>query len=130
MMRSETWPMKVSNFHRKFGIEEYVNIKSNTKEFDNAWQDRENLVSEEIGEFEDAWNAFIACPEDATAKEVLKEMCDVIYVLLGTAEVFGWNAEVAFTKVHDSNMSKTPNPNGRKVLKGEDYVEADLSNCI
>lgn len=67
---------------------------------------------------------------------MLKELADIQYVVSGFAEAFGLNLEVAFNRVHKSNMSKF-DEHGRaifndkgKVLKGPSYVPPELEDLI
>ena len=56
-------------------------------------------------------------------QDFLKELCDVVYVLKGTAVSFGLNFDKAYNLVHKSNMSKYPFTKCEhgKVLKGKNY---------
>ena len=65
-------------------------------------------------------------------QDFLKEMCDVVYVIKGTALSFGLDFDKAFEFVHKSNMSKFPftkDENG-KVLKGKHYKPPVLEECV
>ena len=65
-------------------------------------------------------------------QDFLKEMCDVVYVIKGTALSFGLDFDKAFEFVHKSNMSKYPftkDENG-KVLKGKHYKPPVLEECV
>jgi phosphoribosyl-ATP pyrophosphohydrolase len=68
--------------------------------------------------------------------EVMKEACDLVYVVLGMFVEFGWDFDEAFSRVHESNMSKL-GEDGKpvyredgKVLKGPNYKQADLSDLL
>jgi predicted HAD superfamily Cof-like phosphohydrolase len=72
----------------------------------------------------------------APQEEFLKEMADLIYVLLGTAVAMGMDIDTAFKRVHRSNMSKL-GPDGKpvmradgKVLKGPEYCLPYLTDCV
>ena len=61
--------------------------------------------------------------------EVMKEACDLVYVVLGMFDE-------AFSRVHESNMSKL-GEDGKpiyredgKVLKGPDFFKPDLSDLV
>ena len=67
---------------------------------------------------------------------LLKELCDLQYVLSGFAVTFGLPFDEAFRRVHESNMSKL-GPDGKpiyredgKVLKGPNYKKPDLSDLV
>ena len=66
----------------------------------------------------------------------LKELCDLMYVLVGTAVVFDLPLYDAFREVHRSNMSKL-GEDGKpiyrddgKVLKGPNYSPADILEVL
>ena len=65
-------------------------------------------------------------------QNLLKEMCDVVYVIKGMAVSFGMDFEGAFKLVHKSNMSKLPlikDADG-KVMKGLNYEPPILEGLI
>jgi|SaaInlStandDraft_5_1057022.scaffolds.fasta_scaffold209290_1 predicted HAD superfamily Cof-like phosphohydrolase len=65
-------------------------------------------------------------------QDLLKEMCDVVYVIKGTAVSFGMDFDKAYALVHKSNMSKLPlikDANG-KVQKGLNYEPPSLEGLI
>ena len=107
------------------------------------------LIREEAEEVEDAvclladkvFNAEllgIDMTEEIKAAKaaLLKELCDLQYVLSGFAVTFGLPLDEAFKRVHESNMSKL-GPDGKpiyredgKVLKGPNYKKPDLSDLV
>ena len=107
------------------------------------------LIREEAEEVEDAvclladkvFNAEILgidmTEEIKAAKAaLLKELCDLQYVLSGFVVTFGLPFDEAFKRVHESNMSKL-GPDGKpiyredgKVLKGPNYKKPDLSDLV
>lgn len=67
---------------------------------------------------------------------LLKELCDLQYVLSGFAVTFGLPFDEAFQRVHESNMSKL-GPDGKpvyrddgKVMKGPNYKEPNLTDLV
>jgi len=65
-------------------------------------------------------------------QDFLQEMCDVVYVLKGTAVSFGMDFDKAYNLIHKANMSKFPftkSDNG-KILKGKNYKPPILEECI
>ena len=105
---------------------------------------RMNLISEETNEVEEAVADLEKCIAESGAKEelirykaaLLKELCDLQYVLSGFAVTFGLPFDEAFRKVHESNMSKLGD-DGKpvyredgKVLKGPNYKKPDLSDLV
>ena len=107
------------------------------------------LIREEAEEVEDAvclladkvFNAEllgIDMTEEIKAAKaaLLKELCDLQYVLSGFAVTFCLPFDEAFKRVHESNMSKL-GPDGKpiyredgKVLKGPNYKKPDLSDLV
>lgn len=105
---------------------------------------REELreVEEEAGNIEDViYQGVIegeVSQEDLQRVKValLKELCDLQYVLSGFVVTFGLPFDEAFKRVHESNMSKL-GPDGKpiyredgKVLKGPNYKKPDLSDLV
>lgn len=72
----------------------------------------------------------------AAKAALLKELCDLQYVLSGFAVTFGLPFDEAFQRVHESNMSKL-GPDGKpvyredgKVMKGPNYKKPDLTDLV
>jgi predicted HAD superfamily Cof-like phosphohydrolase len=64
---------------------------------------------------------------------LLKEICDLVYVAVGTAEQLGLNFDTAFNIVHKDNMSKLENPrvnSDGKLMKPVGYKAPDLSEFV
>jgi len=87
---------------------------------------RSDLTSEEYREL-----ATADSPE-----EIMKESCDLVYVIMGMFVEFGWNFDEAFKRVHESNMSKL-DENGKpiyredgKILKGPNYTPPTLKDLL
>lgn len=87
---------------------------------------RQSLIDEEYQEVCDAFY-----PED-----ILKELVDLVYVVLGFCATFGWDFDTAFNRVHQSNLSKL-DENGKplkradgKFLKGPLYQPPVLSDLV
>jgi predicted HAD superfamily Cof-like phosphohydrolase len=76
-----------------------------------------------------------ATPEQLK-ENILKEMCDLVYVILGYAIYRGWDFDTAFNRVHASNMSKIPADGvikrraDGKVLKPDTYKPANLGGLV
>ena len=89
------------------------------------------LIQEEYEEWlEEHYNKEKA-PEDE-----LKELCDMLYVIFGYALARGWPIDVAFNRVHESNMTKFDksgkpvyNSDG-KVIKGAFYKKPNLEDLV
>ena len=130
-------------------IELGLNRESLVKEFhesfdcpiNESWTDdmlilRAKLIMEEAEEVVDALKKVFGDPQPGCEEAVLKELCDLQYVLSGTAVSLGLDLEEAFTRVHKSNMSKLGD-DGKpiyrydgKVLKGPNYKEPYLSDLV
>ncbi len=71
-----------------------------------------------------------------TKERMLKELADMQYVLSGFAETFGLPLQVAFVRVHKSNMSKLDDEGkpilreDGKILKGKNYAPPDLEDLV
>ena len=65
-------------------------------------------------------------------QDLLKEMCDVVYVIKGMAVSFGMDFDTAFALVHKSNMSKYPftKDASGKIIKGKKYKPPTLEGLI
>lgn len=101
------------------------------------------LIQEEYDEFFEALKNEIfldtleeqLTPEQAK-ENVLKELCDMVYVILGYAHYRGWDFDTAFNRVHKSNMSKIPADGiirkraDGKVLKPDTYRPANLGDLV
>ncbi len=111
---------KVAEFNKAFGRK-----SGGSSNFSLARQ----LLEEEMKEVDDALY-------DGSKEELLKELCDLLYVVYGYAYLRGWDIGTAFNKVNTSNMSKLDNEgkpiysDTGKVLKGPNYHKPDLSDCI
>jgi predicted HAD superfamily Cof-like phosphohydrolase len=115
---------RLQEFHRKFDADAgaYRDLLSRRLEF---IQEEVREVTEAIDEVKQALP-----PEQLKAKaHLIKELVDVLYVTYGTLDLMGIDADAAFTEVHASNMSKTPNPAG-KAIKGEGYRPAQMEQFI
>lgn len=123
---------RVTEFHKAFdlpvGTVKVSNEVSELTKFDAGRVIlRERLISEEYEEV----------MSSETNVELLKEMADLVYVILGACVEFGWNFDEAFRRVHESNMSKLDPETGKpiyradgKVLKSSSYKPADLSDLV
>lgn len=81
---------------------------------------RTRLLAEETGEFAEA-----ARSRDLVA--MIDALADVLYVILGTANVLGVDLEPMFKEVHRSNMTKRPPCEvASKAIKGRDWSPPDI----
>lgn len=124
-------PLKaLGQFHRAFGV------KAEDHRNEDALMLRLRLITEEFQEVEAELDLMIDDDVFASAENLTKELADLLYVVYGTAEVFGLPLEKAFEEVHRSNMSKLGS-DGKpvyradgKVLKGPNYRPADMRGVL
>ncbi len=90
---------------------------------------RFHLIEEEAQEFREA-------SEAGQLADAIKELCDLLYVVLGAANAFGIDIEPFFDEVHRSNMTKLwPGGDVRKnaigkVVKPPTYLPADIERIL
>jgi predicted HAD superfamily Cof-like phosphohydrolase len=126
----------VSEFHRAFGhnLDQDINEKELLLRY--------TLLAEEWAELKEEIAAALADLSShgevkrKTKERMLKEMADLQYVLSGMAATFGLPLQVAFVRVHKSNLSKL-GEDGKpvyredgKVLKGSNYAPPDLEDLV
>ena len=95
------------------------------------------LIEEECKELDEAATLLKYSPNDLNLQtEVLKELCDVVYVCYQFAAAFGLDLDTAMQRVFESNMSKLGD-DGKpiyredgKVLKGPNYEKPRLDDLI
>ena len=130
---------KVEEFHKVYGVA-----------IDAPWtQDlldlRCRLITEEYHEVEEALDNIDYCFFDdfvdpiktkELRAELLKELTDLLYVVYGTAIALGLDIDEAFSRVHQSNMSKLGDDGkpiyreDKKVLKGPNYKPPFLGDLV
>ena len=127
-MKSETLQDKLNTFHKAFG--HVTNAKYPPSALNATKSLRINLLQEEFAEVMDA----VYYKKDEAS--ILKELCDLVYVCVGFADTFGWNCDIAFNRVHASNMSKL-GEDGKpvyrddgKILKSDLYKEPALKDLL
>jgi len=113
------YALKVANFHRKFGqpIAEKPGI--------NRGDLRSRLILEEAFETAQAiWRGDLV--------EAIDGMCDLLYVVHGTALEFGIDLDPFFAEVHRSNMKKEGGPSRAdgKILKPEGWKPPRISDIL
>ena len=85
-------------------------------------------------------HAYLDLKKDITNKRarehLLKELADLVYVCHQMAAAFDWDLQVAYNRVHSSNLSKLcvdGKPLRRedgKILKGPNYFEPSLIDLV
>lgn len=127
----------VQEFHRKFGIKHgEANVEREMAE------NRLVHLKEELNEFEQAYNAmyFASDPlkELTPTADMLDALCDLVWVALGTADVFGLPFELAWEEVKRANMSKklagdeslSTRRYRRDIIKPEGFVPPDIEGVM
>jgi len=136
-MKQATREDIVTDFHKKFN-----------HAIDEPWTSkllelRMKLIKEECNEVSQEFASMIVDIERGKTVSIeqktnlLKELCDLQYVLSGAAVALGLNEmQVAFNRVHKSNLSKL-GANGKpvyrddgKVIKGPNYVPPELKDLV
>jgi predicted HAD superfamily Cof-like phosphohydrolase len=113
-------------FMRAFGQE----VRTEASIPDNKTIDlRLDLMYEEFNEVS-------AAIDENNIHNIAKELTDLLVVTYGAGAAFGIDLDKCFAEVHSSNMSKL-GEDGKpiyredgKVLKGPNYVEADMSKVV
>ena len=129
MTESETLEAKLRIFHRAFKHPLGLDYPTSHTIMDSEKKLRRVLIQEEYAELIDAIN-------NGDDDEVLKELCDLVYVCVGFAVTYGWSFDTAFNRVHQSNMSKLDadgNPAYRedgKVVKPNGYEPPKLLDLV
>lgn len=115
---------QVEEFHRAFNVHKPESIEPLSGHVSAL---RLKLIDEEVAEFKESVEK--AMPLD----DQIKELCDVLYVVLGAAVSMGIkDIEPFFAEVHRSNMTKLwadGKPRMRtdgKVLKPDTYSQANF----
>ena len=128
-MKHESLQTKLEQFHTAFGHPVDLDYPRISKSLDRQRQFRRKLIEEE---YEEVMNAIDTKKPD----DVLKELCDLVYVCVGFATTYWWAFDPAFNRVHKSNMSKLDkegNPIYRedgKVIKSDCYQPPKLKDLV
>jgi predicted HAD superfamily Cof-like phosphohydrolase len=127
--RYRTMQQAVAKFQEAFSRPTNMNFSDWTFNVDVAdmLQLRETLIEEEFIEL-------CMALRKGDEQQAKKEAADLLYVVTGLFVDFGWNMEVIFNRVHNSNMSKL-GKDGKpvyrddgKIMKSDQYEEPDLSD--
>ena len=94
-----------------------------------VWRSRESLQASDTARDPQSMSSMF------DSMNMLKELCDIMYVVSGFAVTFGMPVQPAFVRVHKSNMSKLVDGKpvvdaGGKVLKGENYEPPTMEGLI
>lgn len=124
-------------FREVFGQEMLPNISHYGFIKKKLWNMQTDLIEEEAAEFLEAADEVFADPENNKRREeLLKELCDLVFVCYQFAATYDLNLDEALRRVFESNMSKL-DESGKpiyredgKVLKGPNYQPPDLSQLF
>ena len=135
----------VTEFHEKYNLsvnftdDEIIYEDAGDGVFATELDYRQDLITEEFHEtleaFDELYNVLNETNLDEEEyvnvhKHLLKELCDLVYVCVGTAISFGYDFDTAFRRVHESNMTKTGGIVSGKLTKGENYNPPVLDNYV
>ena len=137
-MKDVNYTQQMRQFHSVMGMaldEEMIPEQKDT--FDLRWR----LISEEMQElFHECANISQTLmegdePSKTDKAALLKEMVDVVYVILGMAVSFSLPFDPAWGRVHQSNMSKLVDgkplrSEDGKVLKGPNYQPPNIKGLL
>jgi predicted HAD superfamily Cof-like phosphohydrolase len=129
-MSQDPFTKAVREFHTVFGAAQDQPI-TNTELLNFRFQ----YIDEEIAELKEAAYAASANPNAANKAMLLRELADVLYVVMGFAVSFGLPLEQGFERVHAANMSKlidgkaVRNAQG-KVMKGPNFQPPVLEDLV
>ena len=110
----------VLEFHQKYGSEFY---QTPTLPSTETLLLRSRLIAEEAAEF-------ISAASQKDMEGMTDAICDLLYVVYGSAVALGVDIEPCFAEVQRSNMSKDGGgrDGGGKVRKGADYFPPDIKS--
>jgi len=124
----------MTNFEK---VKDFMKIMGQEVKDEPTWLDeettelRENLIREEVDEFEEAVSL-----HGFTLPDVAKELADILYVTYGAAAAYGIDLDKVFNAVHESNLTKLDG-HGRpvyndagKVVKGPRYKKPDIEKVL
>lgn len=130
---------RVKEFHRAFGVPSAEKPTEPTKALYNL---RFRLIDEELEEFVEAhFDEGTGQYFEPDLIEIADAIGDMLYVIYGTADQYGLDADAIFAEVHRSNMSKL-DENGKplfhdgitgpkgKVKKSSRFEEPKLREVI
>lgn len=93
------------------------------------------LIQEEYDEWYEVEHCAPLNAEGAEA--VLKELADLVYVVYGYANSYGWDLDMALLRVHESNMSRMIQDDGTikrrddgKIIKNPNSPKVDLKDLV
>jgi predicted HAD superfamily Cof-like phosphohydrolase len=123
-------------------VKQVESVSSMVKEFAEVTQQEPNpetyvtLIREEFVEWGDERYDHKYYDAD-NAKDELKELSDLVYVIYGYANARGWNLDEAIARVHRNNIGRCVQPDGTikrredgKITKNPDYPKVKLDDLV
>jgi UDP:flavonoid glycosyltransferase YjiC (YdhE family) len=96
------WANDIAMMHHKFGVRQWFEEnKSNKELMDKYLRFRLSMCKEELDETLDAI-------EEKDPEEIVDGLIDLCVFAIGTLDVFGVDANVAWDRVYEANMAKSP----------------------
>lgn len=92
--------MDVFDLTKKFNEKNYMPSQKISEWPDDFHVFRMKFMEEELNEYSKAYI-------DNDHAGMLDALCDLVYVAVGTAYLYGWDFNEAFRRVHRANMEKT-----------------------
>jgi len=93
---------------------------------------RWDLIEEEFNELDEVMQEGSQC---GPMEDTLKEMADLVYVIVGWCVTFGYDFDGVFRRVHENNMGRMYQPDvtikyraDGKVMKNKDYPPISLKD--
>lgn len=128
-MNGSTYKHSANEFRRKYELTNGLTTSS--------LKLQQSLIDEEHLEVAHAYLDLLKDIENKQLRaELLKELADLVYVCHQMAACFGWDLDVAYNRVHESNLSKLGldgKPIRRedgKILKGPKYFQPTLIDLV
>ena len=123
----------VHEFHDKYGLP--ISIADEQLLDTGDITVRKKIITEEYDEVMEALKELeiVLLSTESTDTQIfnahthmLKELCDLVYVAVGTSVSFGYSFDDGFKSVHTSNMTKDGSINNSgKITKGPSYREPE-----
>lgn len=96
------WPDDISAMHHKFGVRQWFEKNKHDKDLMAKYLAfRLSMCKEELDETMDAI-------DNKNPEEIVDGLIDLCVFAIGTLDVFGVDANLAWNKVYRANMSKEP----------------------
>lgn len=97
---------------------------------------RLKLIDEELEELKLACDYYAATKNLHAKREIVDAITDLLYVVVGFVVTYGIDLDLAFERVHESNMTKLGRDgkpiyrDDGKVIKGPDFCPPELDDVV